>query len=472
MLWKHHRPKEAQGLTTDDIDKKRATLEEIRDALTTGTLNSIREVLSDRAVFAACRAAGWVYRKRLITPVVVVLHMVLAAIWPEESFAASWQVIWDTMVSRLPNASGASPGSGTLAKARARIPLPVWKNLFDWLAAQTANLSAPFDKWRGLRVVLQDGTTVSMSDEGDLFAAFGRGRGKHGLHRFPLARLMTFCLANTQTIIAYALGRYDEGENALAHRILDVLRPGVLLVGDRGFAGAHFYAHYLAQGVEYLTRMHQRLNVRKLHVLAGLGDGDVIARIKINRKYRNADPTLPEFVTARIIHVAARIRGKRTVLWLVTSLLDADLYPAAEVAAVYLRRWRIETLFREVKVVQGADVLRSKTPDGIRKEVAARLIALNVVRSVILQAAGEHEVDPLRLSFIHALRAILTFAPAMATEPPWKLPILYRALLHEIASHHNPVRAGRIEPRAIRRERKHYPTLRTTRSQWRLENAA
>jgi hypothetical protein len=460
-------------LTTEsNIDKKPATLEEIRNALNTGTLNSIREVLPDRAVEAACRAAGWAYRKRLIPPVVVVLHMILAAIWPEESFAASWQVVWDTMVSRLPHANGRSPGSGTLAKARARVPLSVWKDLFDWLAEQAAKLSAPFDKWRGLRVVLLDGTTVSMPDEGKLFAAFGRGSGKHGLYKYPLARLVTLVLANTQAIIAYALGRYDEAENTLAWQILGTLRPGDLLVGDRRYAAAHFYARYLAQGVDYLTRMNERLKVRKLKVFAVYADGSFAAGIKINKKYRKADPTLPEFVTARIIQVAARIRGKRTVLWLVTSLLDPDRYPAAEIAALYLRRWRIETLFRNVKVELGADVLRSKTPDGIRKEVAARLVALNVIRSIILQAAGEHGADPLRLSFVHAVRAILSFAPALATEPPWKLPLIYRALLCEIASHQNPVRAGRIERRAIRRERKHYPTLRTTRLQWRLSNAA
>jgi hypothetical protein len=429
-------------------------------------------VLPDRAVEAACRAAGWRYRKRLIAPVVVVLHMILGAIWPEDSFAASWQLLWDTMVSRLPSANGRSPGSGTVAKARARVPLGVWKNLFEWVAEQAARLSAPFDKWGGLRVVLLDGTTVSMPDEGGLFAAFGRGSGKHGAYKYPLARLVTLALANTKAIIAYALGRYDEGENALARRILGALRPGDLLVGDRRYAGAHFYARYLAEGADFITRMHQRLKVRKLKLVTVHGAGDFVAGLKLNKKYREADPSLPESVTVRIINVAVRIRGKRTVLWLVTSLLDPVQYPAAEIAALYLRRWRIETLFREVKVQLGADVLRSKTPEGIRKEVAARLVALNVIRSIILQAADEHGADPLRLSFVHAVRAILSFAPAFATEPLWKLPIIYQAMLAEIASRQNSVRAGRIEPRAIRRERKHYPTLRTTRAEWRLRHAA
>lgn len=461
-------------LTTErsNIDKRPATLEEIRNTLSTGTLNSIREVLPDRAVEAACRAAGWVYRKRLITPVVVVLHMILAAIWPEESFAASWQLVWDTMVSRLPGAQGRSPGSGTVAKARARIPLEVWKNLFSWLAEQAEKLSEPVARWRGHRVVLMDGTVVSMPDLPALFEAFGRHRVMHGACRYPLARIVTLALANTKVVIAHVLGRYDEGETSLARKILPTLQEGDLLVADRLYAGAHFYVRYLGHGVQFLTRMHQRLKVRKLKLLATLGEGDVVVQLKVNAKYRRLDPSLPETVTVRLIHAAVRIRGKRTVLWLATSLLDPVRYPAAEVLALYLRRWRIETLFREVKVQLGADVLRSQTPDGVRKEVIARLIALNVVRSILIQAALEHGADPLRLSFVGGVRAILSFAPAFAIQPAWRLPLLYEAMLAEIASHVNPERPGRIEPRAVRREPKHYPALRTTRADWRRRHAA
>jgi len=157
---------------------------------------------------------------------------------------------------------------------------------------------------------------------------------------------------------------------------------------------------------------------------------------------------------------------------LATSLLDADRYPAQELAELYARRWRIETLFREVKVNMSADVLRSKTPAGIRKEIAARLIAVNIVRMIILEAALQHNVDPLRIGFVHATRAILAFAAALATEPIWKVRTIYSAMLTEIAAHLVPERPGRNEPRAARREQKHYPSLRTTRIAWRLANAA
>ena len=91
---------------------------------------------------------------------------------------------------------------------------------------------------------------------------------------------------------------------------------------------------------------------------------------------------------------------------------------------------------------------------------------------IILEAAIEHDVDPLRISFVHAVRAIIVFAPALATTPIWNAPSVYRAMLKEIAAHTVPQRPGRQEPRAIRRETKHYPSLRTTRRAWRLTHVA
>lgn len=450
------------------IDAAPATLEEIRRKLRTTTLNSIREAIPDGAIEDACRSVGLIFRNRLIPPAVTVLHMVLAALWPEASFAASWQVMWDSMVSRLPGAAGRSPSSGSVAKARKRLPLEFWTKLFTWLSERCQTLGAPWASWRGHRVVLLDGTCVSMPEAPELREAFGSTRDG----RYPLMRIVTAVLAQTATVLAYAVGRYDEGENALAGPLLDGLRLGDLIVGDRRFAGAALYVGYLRRGLQFVTRMHQRLKVSRLLCLERFGPGDFVTEMTIPPPYRRRDATLPKRVRVRLISAAVRIRGKRRVLWLATSLLDGEAYPASEIVELYARRWRIETLFREMKVALKADVLRSLTVDGVRKELAARMVALNAVRMIMLQAAVEHGTDPLRLSFTHAVRAVIVFAPAMATAPAWALRDIYRAMLEEIASHRVPLRPGRNEPRAVRRDPRHYPTLRTTRRLWRLQHAA
>jgi hypothetical protein len=274
------------------------------------------------------------------------------------------------------------------------------------------------------------------------------------------------------TLLGYRLGGYRDSESALAAELLPLLKPGDLLIGDRGFAGAHYYVRYLTQGLHFLTRVHQRLKLRRLPRLAVHGPGDFVTSLQINATYRREHPEMPEAVVVRLIQVAAWVRGRRQSLWLATSLLDVRRYPAREIAELYFRRWRIETLFREIKIGLGADVLRSLTPDGVRKEIVARLLALNVARTIMLEAAQEHGLDPLRISFTAALRTILVFAPDMASAPPALLPRIYQAMLQEIASELVPHRPGRNEPRCIRRERHHYPDLHTTRVEWRANHAS
>jgi hypothetical protein len=396
--------------------------------------------------------------------------MLLAAIWPEDSFAASWQLLWENMVSHLPGAAGHDPGSGSVAKARNRLPLAVWEALFAYVVRQAEALGGALSKWRGHRLVLLDGTCVSMSAEEGLFATFGTNTsgGKKG--RYPLARLVTLALANTKIVLTYALGKYTDSEVALARTLLPKLQAGDLLIADRFFAAAHLYALYLSHRLQFLTRMHQRLNPRVLRRLCTYTPDDFVAEQPLGRPYRKQYPLLPGVAQVRFIRVFVPTRKGLEEVWLATSLLSADDYPAAEIAALYARRWRIEGLLFDFKINLSADVLRSKTPEGIRKEVAARLTALNVVRLIMLEAAIQEKVDPLRISFVHALRCILAFSPALASAPFFSLPALYRIMLRQIGHHLVRARPGRQEPRMIRREKKHYPSLKTTRSEWRAAN--
>jgi hypothetical protein len=436
------------------------------------SLNSVREVLPDRVIEQACRDCGHTYRQRVLTPVVTVLHMILSAIWPEESFQASWHLLWDNAVGAFATLQGQCPSSGVLAKARGRLPMDLWQTIGQFLSARVQELSEPFARWLGHRVILVDGTCVSMPAKPGLFERFGSSTGRGGRRHYPLARMVTLALANTMAILAYAVGRYEESELSLLRPLLGRLRRGDLLLADRAFAGANLYAEYQAAGLEFLTRAHQRLKVSKLVPLEGYAANDFVTDMAVNPSHRRKDPALPKTVRVRLIQATLRIRGKRQVAWFVTSLLDGAAYRADQVVQLYGRRWRIETLFLQLKVRLSADVLRSKTAAGVLKELCARMVAMNVVRAILLEAAAKHGQDPMALSFVHALRAILAFAPILATAPMWRLPTIYQAMLHEIACHCIPFRPGRLEPRAVRRERKHYPRLRCTRDEWRQRLAA
>jgi putative transposase len=444
----------------------------ISEKIVASTLKAIQQLVPEDKIAEICAAVQYPWRNRVLSPAVTVLHMILAALWLEASFNASWQVQWAAVASHHPELAGRSPSRGSVTKARARLPLAVWEKLCAYVSETAQAWGEAFAYWRGHRVVLLDGTCVSMPDEPALVEAFGVNTGYHGKGRYPLARVATLCLAGTMTVMAYALGGYRDSEWTLADSILQTLRRGDLLVADRYFAAAHYYWRYQTLGLEFLTRAHQRLLVSRIKRVQSYSRNDFLGWLTINKTYRRKDHTLPQHLLGRFVQATIRIRGKRQVIWLVTSLLDDKQYPAAEIVQLYGRRWRVETVFEQLKVRLSADVLRSHSPEGIRKEFAARCIALNVVHALLVEAASIHHVDPIRLSFAHAVRAIVIFSPALACEPIVKLPKIYSALLSEIAHHLVPERPGRIEPRAVRRDHKHYPALKETRAQWRARYAA
>ncbi len=447
-------------MSGSNIDSFTAQVEAVREKIESSQLNALRDILPDRIILDACREVGHTFRRRLLGPVVAVFHMIGAALWPEKSFNGAWQ--WN---------GGRAP-SGSLAKARKRVPLLLFERLFRWVVEIALRLSEPYARWRGHRVVNLDGTCVSMEDNPELHAEFGTCNTKHGPGKYPLARMVAACLAKTMVVMAYSVGAYGDSEQALTEKLLPSLQLGDLIVGDRHFAGANLYAKYISRSLEFLTPAHQRLKIRRLKRVCEYADGDFIAELPVNPQHRREDPSLPETVRVRLIRVTARIRGKRKVIWLVTSLLEGGKYPAAEIAQLYAERWRIETLFLQLKVGLGADVLRSKSPDGVRKELAARMMALNMVRVLMLEAAVERGEDPSRLSFVNAVRLTLAVSLKMSTAPVRMLPELYDDLLAGIASVKVPWRPGRNEPRMKRRETKHYETLRTTRAQWRETHAS
>ncbi len=436
------------------------------------TFNSIRKVLPDRAIIEACLQADYDYRKRIITPIVTVLHMVVAAIWPEDSFVASWQLTWSAFAGNCPCFAGRSPHSGSVVKARKRLPLQVWKNISQWLCQQAQINSEAVAYWRSHRTVSVDGTCLTLADEPELRKQFGISKGNYGDRKYPLVRLVCLCLTEAMTVIDYRLAGYRNDENALLAPMLKTLQKGDLLVADRHFAGANLYWHYMQNGLEYLTRAHQRLKISHLKKLWSYNANDFVARLKIGDAYRRKNPEMPKYIKVRIIRVEVSSRGHRKPIWLVTSLLDAECYPADEIVELYLKRWRIETLFDQLKIKGGADLLRSKTVDGVQKEVAARICAINIVRIIMLQAAAAGEVDVMRISFVGAVRTIIAFAPSIALRPIWQLPTIYEAMLKEIASHLVPERTGRLEPRKVTHDKRGYPKLKTTRKLWRKQYAA
>lgn len=442
------------------IEWRRKKLEQQREEIESGQLNALREMLPNEVIKQACEESSYYFRTRLLSPLVIVMHMIAAGISREGSFQSAWHL------------AGQTGQSGSLAKGRKRLPLEVWLRIDKWMMQEIDQERLEQDLWHGHRVMGIDGTCISMSDEPELAQYFGRCGSRHTKSRFPIGRMTVVFDLKSLILAGHRLGAYRRGETELLKPMLgQELRVGDVLVGDRHFAGANHYAKYQMAGLEFITRAHQKLKVENLKVLHVWAQGDLLVEMKLKSEHRKANPQLPKKIKVRVIRMAAKINGRKETFWVVTSLLNAERYPAQEICEWLKKRWKVEGLIEELKIWLGADVLRSKTVEGIFKEMYARIIGLNLIHWLILKAARKHHQEAQRLSVSATLRLAAAQSLKMSTAPFWRLPLLYDELLEKIAHCRIPYRPDRWDPRMIKRNQNKYPILKITRSEWQTLNA-
>jgi hypothetical protein len=442
----------------ENVTILRERIEEKRNELENTQLRSIKSLITKEQIERICDEQKYVYRERKLSPVITILHMIGAALSRERSFQSAW------------HNSGQRKGSDILSKARKRLPLGIWDRLDKLMNQNIDNEFGASTQWRGHRVIGIDGTGVSMSDEQELCERYGKAGSKHGISRFPTGRMIYAFTLATHITIAHEIEHYRQSEQALLRKIMSRMRSNDVIICDRHFAGANLYVEYQRSGLHFITRKQQRLDVTRLKKATEYSPKDFIVEMPLIAKHRREDTTLPASIAVRMIEVAVSIRGKTQTLWLATSLLDAAQYPAKEITALYKKRWEVETLIEEQKIWLGSDVLRSKTSAGIKKELFARIITGNLIHWLILKASEKYNVDPTRISITAATRLIHYYSIRMSEASCARLPYLYDQLLFTIAESIVPYRPNRSEPRAKRRDQKHYSILHVSRSQWRREN--
>lgn len=453
-----------------DIGTAPSRVQGIPDRLREAPLAALRRILTDDVVLQACRKHDYEWRERLFGPVVTVFHYLGQAIQREVSFAATWQELWTPVAADFPEIAGDSPDRSALTHARARFPRAVMHTLAEWACRDAAPAGAT---WKGHRLRALDGTTLSMPDRKELAKHFGRHRTKHGLTRYPLARLVTLLDLGNCTLVGHEFGPYTKGEPTYAKNLVALLKPGDLVLVDRGLTGSPTLARIRARGATFLGRKNARLKVEDVRIVRYLGHNDWIVELPVSKSAREEDPTLPENVQVRLFQATWRApTGEKIAEWFVTSLTDPEVYARRKLANLYYERWRIETSYQEFKQVFHGDVLRSKTVDNVYKELDAHVLAYQMVRRLIAAAGAAHGVKPSEISLLNAARWTVSFSARMASATPTRLPEMYRSLLAHIAASRVDVRPGRLEPRAVRRERKHYPYLRQRRSDWRASRLA
>jgi hypothetical protein len=276
-----------------------------------------------------------------------------------------------------------------------------------------------------------------------------------------------------------AIGPYqgkNTGETALFRQLWRSLFAGDVVVGDRYFASFWDLALLAMCGVDSVYRQHQLRLSEHLRVRR-LGPDDWLLRLTKPARPPWMDPVsyanVPGELLVREVSFRVRVRGWRVrELTLVTTLCDTELYSLEELARVYHARWQAEVDLRSIKITMQMDVLRCQTPEMVRKEIWMHLLAYNLIRTVMAEAAERAQLPPREVSFKGALQTLTAYRPLVEWATPDTLPAIYESLLDALASHQVGHRPHRYEPRAIKRRPKPHDLLTVPRRQAKRRLAA
>jgi len=357
-------------------------------------------------------------------------------------------------------------------QARSQLPLERLDEIHQAVVTEAQTAVASRDLWCGLRVHVVDGTSLTAADTPENQQAFPQQKGQRPGCGFPILRLLAFFALATGMISAWIHGPWDQSELALLQQLWDHLRPGELLLGDRGFCSWGLLAQCQARQVHAVFRVRgcRRRDFRRGQRLSA--DQRLVHWDKPTRRARTVTAAewalLPDTLCLRLVRCRLNVRGFRTrQVILVTTLLDAQSYPVHALSQLYLRRWEMELTLRHLKGTLQMDHLSCKTPENLEREIRLHLLVHNLVRRVMLEAARRHRAPLNRLSFAGALAAARRCAEGLLqARSKGQRQQLLDQLFADVAADLLPDRPGRREPRAVKRRPKPYPRLMCHRSKF------
>jgi hypothetical protein len=356
-------------------------------------------------------------------------------------------------------------------QARKRLPKQNLQQILQ-ATAQAADQRTP-SQWRfhGREVQVGDGTTALMPDTPANQRAYPQSGNQQPGCGFPLIKIVALFSLASGALTAVVTGNKHSAELKLFRKLWQQLKRGQIFLADRGFCDYVTVVGLWLRGVDSVLRLnHMRPHDFRNGQRLGKYDR-LVTWQKPRQKPRTATRrlwrSLPAQFTLRLIRYPVSIRGFRSrEIFLVTTLLDPLEYPVAELAQLYLRRWRVELFFRDIKTTLQMEMLSCKSPKMIYREVLMHLIAYNLIRCLTVEAASVNDREWERISFKGSVDTLRQFSPLIAQASSRKQQIrLINDLLSALANDPLPDRPHRVEPRCKKRRPKPFPLLNKPRRQ-------
>ena len=332
------------------------------------------------------------------------------------------------------------------------------------LARRSTEMICENELWFGKRVKIIDGTMYSMPDTEENQKEYPQPDSQKKGCGFPKIRIVAVFSLINGVLLNYASGRYRESERSLFLKIMDSFKKGDVALADRGFSGYADFSVLLSKKVDFVIRLRKK-DHQSARIIKEFNKNDRIKRwVKPSIKPRWMDKKLwkkvPESIDLRIVSYRIKGPGFRTHnVTVATSLLNPEEIPTAAFKELYLKRWRAEIYFKDIKTSMNMEMLSCKSPEMIHKEILMYFIGYNLIRLTIYESARVHNVCLERISFKGALQAV------------WlrcfdKSKNVFKELLEIISKLKNPRRPGRREPRAVKRRPKRHQYMTAPRDKF------
>jgi Transposase DDE domain len=425
------------------------------------------DVLSERTVAQALKASDVVWLDRIYSPLVTLWVFLGQVLSQDHSCRAAVARLIAHRVSQGQRPCSAE--TGAYCQARKRLPEEFYAEVARKAGQSMDNCAKKEWLWKGRRVLTYDGSTVSMPDTPENQQAYPQPPQQRLGVGFPLARIAAFFSLSCGAVLDLSICSYSgkgHSELGMLHKLWDILRPGEVLLADRYMCAWHEIYLLKQRGIDTVTRVH---HCRRVDFRCGkrLAKGDHIVEWRRPGRIRSIDwqtlKLLPEQLTIRETRVRIQQPGFRCRSMIVVStLLDVEEVTASDLAELYRARWTAELDLRSLKQTLQMDILRCKTPELVRKEIWTHILAYNLIRTIIAQAATKHSIEPRTISFKGAIQTLEAFQPLFAAYEDRDSSLrrnLYKQFLDVIATHRVADRPNRFEPRLRKRRPKKYDSM-------------
>jgi len=419
-----------------------------------------REILSADSIAEGIRNTD--YRKRIFTPDIVIWAFLSQVLSEDPSCQAAVARIISFWVAQGKNPPSAN--TAAYCKARTRLSEESISTITKVSAEKLEEEAPPQWLWNKKHIKLIDGSTVFMPDTPENQVAYPQMKNQKAGLGFPIARIVTVVSYSTGAVLDLAISRCfgkGAGEHTLLRQIMRVFKPGDVALGDCYYASFFLIAKLIELKVDVVFPIH---NGRHHDFRKGvrLGKKDHIMQWKKPKKpewMSHEDYTaFPEEISMREVEIQNQRKGfklKKRII--VTTFLDSRVVSRNDLKMIYDYRWCVEIDLKSIKDTMDMGILRGKTPEMVRKEIWMHILAYNLIRKIMAQAAYIHEKNPRDLSFKLALQMVDAFRQRGILSEVKKE--FYAHLLKAIAYKTIGNRPDRHEPRRLKRRPKNYPLL-------------